>query len=276
MKSVFEYTDYRRYLREYYDERKKVMPQFSYQYLADKAGFRTKTFLHKVMKGEKALSRDGTLKVADAIKLSKQETAFFEALVCFNEARSPKQRDYYRKRMQELAGHKDARRLRTAQFDYFGKWYHAVIRELATLFDWNDDYALLARTLSPPISPDEARGSVELLLEHGLLKKTGAGRYLQTDMAVTTGAYVTTAIVHDYQRAAMRLAEEALGRYRKEMRDISTLTVGISHTGFERIRDELTAFRERLARIVAEDEPADRVYQMNFQLFPVTATTMQE
>jgi hypothetical protein len=38
----------------------------------------------------------------------------------------------------------------------------------------------------------------------------------------------------------------------------------------ERIRLELKLFREKLMEIMGSYKPADRVYQVNFQMFPVS------
>ena len=47
---------------------------------------------------------------------------------------------------------------------YFSKWYNIIIRELACCIDWNDDYELLAKSIVPPIKKNEARESVEFLI----------------------------------------------------------------------------------------------------------------
>ena len=58
MTDIYQYTDYRKYLNDYYEEMKKVNKNFSYRYWSSKAGFSTKTFLYRILKGEKALSKD--------------------------------------------------------------------------------------------------------------------------------------------------------------------------------------------------------------------------
>jgi len=271
MKSVFDYSDYRQFLADYYEEQKRTKSCFSYQYFGRRAGFRTKTFLYKVIKGEKALSNGSILAVAQAMKLGKRETEYFEALVNFNQAASDREREFLWGQLQALGGNRSAAVLRRNQYAYFSQWYHPVVRELVSQLDFRGDDARLARSVSPAITVRQARASVQLLLALGLLQKDGKGRLRQSDAAVTTGEQYTSLAVRRFQKTAAVLAAEALERVPRDARDISTLTAGVSAAGFNRMREELVRCRRRLAQIASEDNPADRVYQVNLQLFPVSA-----
>ena len=58
---IFEYTDYRKYLKDYYETKKKKNKSFSYQQFANNAGFKTKTFLFNVIQGGKPVSKKSIL-----------------------------------------------------------------------------------------------------------------------------------------------------------------------------------------------------------------------
>jgi uncharacterized protein (TIGR02147 family) len=173
--------------------------------------------------------------------------------------------------LQALGGNRSSAVLRRNQYTYFSQWYHPVVRELVTQQDFRSDYARLARSVNPAITIRQARASVQLLLALGLVQKDGKGRLRQSDTAITTGEQYTSLAVRRFQKTAAGLAAEALERVPKEARDISTLTAGVSAAGFARMREEMARCRRRLAQIASEDNPADRVYQLNMQLFPVSA-----
>ncbi len=270
MISIFNYTSYREFLHDYYKEKKSLNHGFSYQYLADQAGFKTKTFIYKVIKGHKALAKLSTLKIAKAMNLKKRETDYFDAMVNFNNAANSEEKEFYFHRLQSLSRNHKASIIRENQFSYFENWYYVVIRELVTILNWKEDYNCLAKAVKPRITPKQAEKAVKLLLELGMIKKLKSGKYIQTDKAITTGDQVISLAVKKFQRENMKLASESIDRYKKEIRDISSLTVGITKDGFERIKNEIKAFRETLSDIVDNDNPADRVYQINFQFFPVS------
>ena len=55
MKEIVEYTDYRKFIQDYYDERKRCSA-FSWHAFAQKAGFSSDVYLKYVCEGKKNLS----------------------------------------------------------------------------------------------------------------------------------------------------------------------------------------------------------------------------
>ena len=270
MISIFNYTSYREFLHDYYKERKRLNPSFSYQSFADKAGFKTKTFIYKVIKGKKALAKQSTIKISEAIGLKKKETDYFRAMVNFSNEKDINDKEYYFHQLQKLSKRLEVSEIRKNQYNYFQQWYIAAIRELVTMLDWENDYKRLAKAVNPPITPKKAKDAVKLLIDLKMIKKLPTGKYIQADKSITTGELVKSLAVQKFQKQCMKLASEAIDRHKKETRDISTLTVGISERGFNKITHEIGSLRRKLVEIVQNDEPADRVYHINFQLFPVS------
>jgi predicted DNA-binding protein YlxM (UPF0122 family) len=50
----------------------------------------------------------------------------------------------------------------------------------------------------------------------------------------------------------------------------------VSEKSFREIRDKFQAFRREVFDLVSRDAEVDRVYQMNFQLFPVSDIVARE
>jgi uncharacterized protein (TIGR02147 family) len=68
MNPIAEYNDYRRYMRDYYEERKRTS-YFSWREFAKLAGFSSSGYLKLVCDGKTRLRQDGALKVARAMEL---------------------------------------------------------------------------------------------------------------------------------------------------------------------------------------------------------------
>jgi len=270
MPTIFTYNDSRQFLMDYYNEKKKNHPFFSYQVFANKAGLKSKTFIYKEIHGQKNLSKNATLSLAQAMDLKKKETEYFNALVHFTQAISEREREFYFNHMQTFGKNNLATELRQNQYTYFSKWYCPALRELVAVFDFKDDFKFLARLCNPPITAKQAKTAVQLLLELGLIQRTRSDRYVQTAKSLTTGDNVQSLAVQAFQKENLKLAIEAIDRYERNLRDISTLTASVSEAGFNRIKKEIAAFRKRLAALIEKDELADRVYQINFQLFPLS------
>jgi uncharacterized protein (TIGR02147 family) len=250
---------------------KSRKPFFSYQYLAQKAGFKAKSFIYKVIKGEKSLSQNSTFRVAQACNLTRKEIDYFEALVHFTESSTAKEKEYYFERMQQTNDCSEGTDLLRDQFNYLSKWYFPVIREIATVVPFGKDYKKLARALRPAISPKQAKEAIQLLEKLGILRKSkNNGLYEQTNAYLTTRNNVLPIAVNKFHRETLDLAQKALDAPEKKDRDFSTLTVGISSKGFDLIKEELKKFRNQISKIVIQDVPVEHVYQINFQMFQVS------
>jgi uncharacterized protein (TIGR02147 family) len=53
---------------------------------------------------------------------------------------------------------------------------------------------------------------------------------------------------------------------------MSTLTIGISAATLVNIKEELSALRGKIAVMAENERAADRIYQLNMQLFPLSNT----
>jgi uncharacterized protein (TIGR02147 family) len=270
MPLVYEYTNYRKFLKDFYADKKEKKPSFSYQSFAQKAGFKSKASLANITSGRQSLSMSRIYEVARAAGLGKKETEYFDALVHFNEAKTVEEKEFHFERMRSLAQKSSAARLMDSQYDYYSTWYHCAIRELVTLVDFRDDFSALGALVEPPITPAQAKKSVELLVNLGMLRKSPGGRYFQTEKLLSTGDEVKSFALQKYHQEHLRLAAESINRHDRSIRDISSITAGLSQQGMRQVKLEIQQFRKRLLDIIAADAPAESVYQIAFQLYPLS------
>ena len=103
---VFEYLDYRIFLKDMYAYRKKRDQYFSYRQFSGKAGFASPNFLKLVIDGQRNLSPASILKIAKGFNLKGTQRDFFENLVLMNQAQEHEQRNYYYQKMISIGGFK--------------------------------------------------------------------------------------------------------------------------------------------------------------------------
>ena len=272
-KKVFEYLDYREFLRDYYNQKKEANPAFSLRVFSDKIGFKAKDFISRVMNGDKNLSSQSIPKVASGLRLGKHETEFFIGLVKFNQAETTEERNAAFEEMQaalkvvrfaekqHILGH--------AQYLVYSHWRHLTIRSLIGMFGFDGDYEALARQVHPKITAEEAKKSVKLLEDCQLIKKDENGKYILTESAITTGDRTSKLALRGFHQHCLKLAADSIDRDPPGTRHISGLTLGISQEGYDRIVERINAFRKEIALIAEEDEGSDKVFQLQFALFPV-------
>jgi uncharacterized protein (TIGR02147 family) len=158
------------------------------------------------------------------------------------------------------------------QYEFYSKWYYSAVRELLNTVDFKDDYRLLAKSLNPSITPDQARAAISLLKDLGLIKKNEKGHFRPANALITTGdeVKVNSLKVATFQMGMMDLAKESIDRHPSRNRDVSTLTLSISKDTFEEMKAEMQAFRKKLMGMAERSRAVDRVYQLNMQFFPLS------
>ncbi len=269
MVNIYDYLDYRAYLHDFYLQKKAANPYFSYQVFAQKAGFRSKSQIKLIIDGKRNVTARTAEQLNGVLKLGNKAFSYFKDLVAFGQAKGNDERAQCLLRLADYNKRSPARVVLRRQYEFYSQWYHNTVRELSAHCGLGDDHEQLAKAMVPPISTTQARQSLAMLLELGLLEKRG-GRYVQTDKIVSTGDEVKSVAVRGFHRRNMDLAAQSIDTFAREERDISSLVVGLSDQGFDTVKKEIQQFRKRLLRIVEADDPVQRVYHINFQIFPTS------
>jgi uncharacterized protein (TIGR02147 family) len=274
MPNIFTYSDYRKFLADFYREKKATTPSFSFQNFSRQAGFASKSFVFNVMKGNKNLSPASTVSLAEAMKLTKTEAAYFEKLVSMCQADTYKERAFFYEQLDAIrpqnAEASSAKRLRQDQFEFFSKWHHVVIRSLIDLFPFSGDYPRLAAMLRPAITVRQAKTSVALLLRLGLIEMGRDGVYRIQNKLLTTGPEIVSLAAQKFHLEAMELAGRALREIPGDRRNIYGLTLGISKQAFQEVQKIMMESQNKILQVAENDKGSDGVYQLNVQFFPVS------
>lgn len=270
MVSVFDYTDFRKFLRDRFAETKARDKSFTYRRLAALAGFKSAGFFTQVLQGSTNLSDAMIPRIAAAFELQKREAAYFGWMVRYNQTSSHDEKKYFFVRM---AAFKKAR-VRTVDpesYDFYDKWYYSAIRAILHYHQFDGgDFKSLARMVVPSITPAEARRSVSVLERLGFIAKGPEGNYVLTDKHVTTGLETESIVINNFVINTLDIAKDAFYRFPKDKRNFSALTLSISDEGYNKIVEQCAEFRKTIVEIVQGDKNIDRVYQMNLQVFPLT------
>ena len=274
MVNLFDYTDFLKYFEAYYLHQKAIDPTFSYSTLAHKAGISNKGFAYNIFHGKRNISAMHCRMISAALKHSKAETEYFRNLVGFNQTQDLVRKKRFFQKLCRLSAHgKGFTRSQVVshdQYEYYSKWYHSAIRSLIGMYSIKDDYTSLAKMVVPCITPGQAKKSVALLEQIGMVVEGGDGTLALAHTSVTTGKEVIGLGLRNFHFECADLAKNAISTLDRETRNITGLTLGVSEPGFKEICAEIAAFEKKLMAIADNDKNADRVYQLNFHLFPLS------
>lgn len=268
MKPITTYTDYRKVIQDFYDEKKRSSA-FTWRDFAKSAGFSSPVFLKYVCEGKKNISRASAAAVAAAMGLVGFDSAYFQAMIAYGTAKDDETKKNAFEEMCAMAREHKTRILGDNEFDYYKSWKNSVIRELAPAMPGAKP-SEMAKACKQLISTDDVVETLAFLQKMGLLEKDYNDTYRQTDKAIsinTTDALPVAA--RNLQRQMGTFALDAISLPLSE-RDMSGITMGITRKCYDRIVKALDDFRQQIADIVSEDGETEQIYRLNLQFFPLT------
>lgn len=268
MINIFDYLDYRQFLRDYYLEAKRTKPFFSYRFLGNRVGMDS-SYVIKILQGHLHLSPKKIPRFIQLLELDTPGADFFETLVHFGRAKSEQQRKLYFDRLFNISSVK-AQQLESHQYEFFQKWYYSAVWAIINCAPFNGDFRVLAEKCAPAITIWDAKRAVRLLIKIGLVAKDPQGNYQTTGQNLTTGWKWISQAIESNQRDMLQLAIESITRFDKELRDISTVTMAVDEKALPEIREHIRQFRSSLINLINKYAGSSRVYQLNVQLFPIS------
>ncbi|MCQ2102170.1 MAG: TIGR02147 family protein [Fibrobacter sp.] len=267
MKQIFEYTDYREWLRDAFDDFKQRKTVISWRYMAMKMGADPGNLL-RVSQGKIHLSTALIEPAAQFFELDEKETAYWTEMVFFGRAKTDNEALQHYERMQALKG-VSLKLLQKKELEFYRHWYYNAIRSIIGICRFKDDYQGLAECCTPQITETEARSAVQLLHELNMISTDRDGFWKVNDTFVSTGGNWRSAAVRQFQKDTVALAGESLERHAPHLRDISTVTMTFNMDDIQLIREKINEFRTDLLRLSQEGSGDNTVFQLNIQLFPL-------
>jgi uncharacterized protein (TIGR02147 family) len=268
MTNIFDYDDYRSFLRKAYEERKAHDGKFTHRFIERRAGLKSSGHFAQIIQGKVNISTSLIGRFAEVFSLKKREADYFECLVLYTQGKTHEEKKRYFEKMiafREI----NFRMFNSDQYQFFQKWYYTAIHVLLDTLRFRGDYKALGRKLSPPISAEQAQEAVELMVRLGLVRKQADGSWSRSDEVLSTGYDAESIALQNFQLEMMDVARGAMDRFPRTSRNFSTLTLSLTAESHAAIQEELRAFRRRVLEIARKTRNADTVYQYNFQVFPL-------
>lgn len=268
MESIYTYFDYRKYLADFFEDKKRLNSSLSLRAIAEKIGINSGTLV-RILKSERNISTKRIPLFTTFLKLKGKETLYFTKLVEFNQAKNT---ELSRLLYNQLIGLRNEYRkpINPDKYEYYENWYNAAIRELLNFFPFDGNVDEIAKMVEPEILPSQVKKSISTLEKINFIKKADNGCYKPEQNFVTTGATWRSVAIDSFQKSMMELGVAAFDKIKKEDRDFSTMTVCFSKESFVKVKQILKQAREEIAEVEMADKLRNRVFQLNFQLFPLS------
>jgi len=270
--NIYQYQDYRKFLRDFYGHKKKNNRGYSYAVFSRKAGLHSPNYLRRVIDGTRNITHRNLKKFIMGLELFKKEAQYFENLVLFNQADSSEVKGLYFQELKKNSQNEDSVfQADAAYYDYLSKWYYVAIHEMVHLHDFSPDPQWMCKRLKNRITKTQAKKALELLEDLGFIIKAEDGRYKQAHPQLKFREEVKHIALQKFHCQVMKIAEEALVHEAFQERELSSLTLCIRKEKLSELKRKIHEFRAGLnAELSCIPHEGDEVVQINFQLISLT------
>lgn len=268
MPNIYGYIDYRRYLLDYIEERKKAYPRFSCRLFSTHLGISAAT-LSRILNGERNISRKLLPVFAEELNLREKAAAYFSLMVQLTTERRPENKNIVYQKMLDFRSER-IRKVNPLHYSLFEKWYLIALREIIDIKGKIDNISSISEALKPAITVKEAEKAIKVLRNLKVITEDKNGIFHATEKLLSTGERWENIAIQKYQNEMIDLASNALMNYPKDERDVSTLTIGLSGKDLLRVKEILRRTRQEILALAEDSRRREHVYQLNMQLFPVS------
>lgn len=264
---IFQFTHFRKFLEEYQEHRAVEDSSFTKTEICSLLGLpKTRSYFADVLRGKRVSPRM-VAKFIEVFNLNRKEAKYFEALVRLDQAKTEAART---EAMEDLLRiHPQPQVLLNSDaYEYYAKWYHSALFAILDVMDVTDNLSPVAHRIFPRVTVGKLADSLALLERLGLVRKNDNGFWKPTKDSISSGPYNNDELVRQYQMQCFELSKQALLFPSKNPHVMSTMVFSLSHEAYQKLEEELQAFKAKARRIVGEDtQKPNGVYHMNLHLF---------
>lgn len=265
--TIYDYTDYRDIIRDFYLEKKNGNGRYSYSVLGQAIGLNASHVFCIVEK-----KRNLPVRCVPAVKrilgLTGRAARYFDLLLAASRTKSEKTKTEILAKaflLRDVKTHS----LADKEQKYLSDWWTPVIRALIEVNQGKVDVKEISESLEPSIEEEKVQESIDILNELGFIQDLGNGRVKLADAHINIAGEQRAQAIRQFQANVMQIGARSLNTIDPADRDISTLTMAVDQQGFEDIKAMIQEFRKDVQIRVDKCGKPTRVLQMNLALFPV-------
>lgn len=266
IKNVFMYFDYREYIRDVLETLQK--DGRSLRAIQESAGLSGSAFFTRILDGSRPLSTANAKTLVTAWGMGEDEAEYFMDMVKFGNERDVDSREVFLKKLLAVRSRNREYALQDSTLKFFSKWYYPVLRDLLPLVPAGTSAERIGRMFTPALRAPQVQSGIDYLVEAGFIAIGEDGKYAVTSPIVSTPPRVRSTILRKYHLKNLEINAEVYDSFTSDDRSITSVTCSLSKEGFEKVREEIAALREKILAIAREDKSPDRVCHVGFQLVP--------
>ena len=261
---IFDFLNYREFLKARV-EYLKSENLFTVRDFTLRSGFRSTSYLTMIIDGRRNLMPESVSKVSKGLLLNSHESDFLMNLVKFDTAPTPEDKELALKKIMGNRTVQKARLLAVDQYEFYSNWRIVALYEILGLDHLHPKTSQLSQWLKT--TPSKVSRYLQILERLQLIRKQN-GHWIKQERALQTPPDVASVVVRNFHRVMLQKAKEALDNIPQKERNVTGLTIALSQNNYERLCNRIKEFRAEINAELSNEQNADKIYQLSFQLFP--------
>jgi len=266
---VAQYKCYRTFLHDFFNYKKSLRSGFSYRQFAGLVGLKSPNYLQLVIQGKRNLTETTGERLAEALKLKKNEIRYFVALINLENAETPEERQKAEKNIFAASTKLRSRVMSEDQHEVLAQWYHLLVRELVFLQDFEPSGEYIARKLKNVISEEQAEESFRLLLRTRYISVID-GKYSATDPILDTGMDIFNhPFMQEVHAKMLRTWAEKIDHLGYREQELSVLNIPLPKHKIPELQEKIRRFQDEIigwAEAVQKQADTNEIVQLGTYL----------
>lgn len=266
---IYAYHDYREFLRDWIEYRKRSVRGFSLRKLSAESGLAA-GFLPMVLSGKRPLGAKSFSRLAVALGLGASERSYFEALVTLGTSASQQVRLDALERMKRFRAYRKHNPREVEAYQYLTHWYFVAIREMAAVPGFHLDPRWISEQLRGRVPLVGIKEAIRFLTESGFLKVREDGSVEPPEKGLECEDGVFRVALTQFHQEMLALAGKSIETVPAEERRILGHTFALRDEDFAKAQEIVGEALRRVRELEERGNGGDQVYHLELALFPLT------
>jgi len=245
-----------------FDQRYAKNPSYSYRAFARDIGV-SRSQLSEILKGRCGLSFTSSKKVAEKLKMTDEELAYFFALSERQFARNNSKKGRAENHIATAVHRSNTVTIDLDSFRVISDWHHFAILELSLLDSFKFDIEWMAQKLGCEVAKIEE--AVERLVRMGMAKIED-GRF-QTSDAMHVGDQRSSIAIQQFHRQVLDKAVVAIEDQTFDQRYLSSFFIALQEEEVPKAKKMITDFLDKFASTFDGTAGKTQLYSLGLQFF---------
>ncbi len=277
---LWTYTDPVQFLKAHYELQKRNSPGFSYAQWANEMGLKSRSFLRLVLIGKRNLTEETAELFAKTLRLNALEKNYFMNLVKLHRATTLEEKEVSSRELAKLRqkfalkSHSITEIQQKDLYDFLSSYKIPRLQVLLNMKDLKKTEGNLSQIMK--IKESELTSLLQILERLELAYKDESQQWQANESKLMTPDLLGNVALQSFHKKSLTEAIDSI-TLPKETRRFQSLVLAMTQEQFVELHQDIRQHLELLLKKFENQQSGEqKVYQINFNIIPVTESIFRE